>query len=459
MGGVAITTGYELPDATNTTSMGSLITDNVNRSAGAPWFPAVGANTPVNLNANKTMNGDMFIGGALDLKSYTLTVNGASVAHVSTADITNGTLAFNMTGAATLTGNVKLPNITATKASAGLAVLTLPTNAAATTIASISASGNASVTAANAITIGDVSNSGAGAVTLYATSGAHTTTKSLTNTGSGSIFVNPPAAFDAAITNNVAQSGAGFIDIAPTTGGAGVITVGGTVTNNPALTLTDAVVNAASDRGVIIFGDRTTTVTGLTTVAATIGGTTGGTTPTTWNNAGEVRFAADAVNVTLTGGVTISSSHTFAFGGSGAPVVSDNGGVIFALTTGTLDVGPLTVATNWPAVTGVTSANNGDFTCDTRTGAAATVDLGATVVSSSGANGANGNILINMAGVNNPGITFASLTTTGATGGFVNVGGAVAANGEDVTVTGNLINDRTSNAAHVQFGAGPLAGV
>lgn len=468
-GGVAITSGFELPAANNTTNMGDLITDAVDRSlAGAPalGIPAIGVNTALTLNESKNMNGQMFIGAALNLGTGTLTVTGLTTGaaptphHITAADITNGTLAFSMTGAVNLTGNFKLPNITATKATAGLAVLTLPTNAAATTIASIAASGNASVTAANAITIGDVSNSGAGAVTLFATSGNHTTAKSLTNTGAGSIFVNPPAAFDAAITNNVAQSGTGFINIAPTTGGAGVITVGGTLTNNPELVLPAALllpINAASNYGVVILGDRTTTVTGLTTVATLVSGTNGAT-ATVWNNAGEVRFAADAVNVTLTGGVTINSSNTFAKG-TGALTVSNCGGVQLANTTGTLTVGPLNVATTWPAVTGATSANNGDFTADARTGAAATVGIGATVVSSTGANGANGNVLINMAAANNPGITFASLTTTGAAGGFVQVGGYVAANGEDVSVTGSLINERSSNAAHIQFGTLPLAGV
>lgn len=436
LGNGNVTTGGEIVPATNTTTM-----RNLNTGAGT-----------VTLNSSKTMSGVLTTGGVLAIgAANTLTINGASVGHTIAGNVTGGTLAFGMTGAVTVTGNFNLPNVTANKTTAGLALLTLTTN---TTIGSIAASGNASVTAANATTIGAVSNSGEGVVTLMTAGAGAKTVASVTNTGTGSIDIDPLAATNLTITGNIAQSGSGFVRIG-NTAGAGTIAVGGTVTNNPTLTLTDAVVNAASNRGVIIFGDKPVTITGLLTVNTTITGATGATGATNWANAGEVRFLSTTVGstTTLTGGVNITSTHSVTYGGTVGTVVSNNAGVRFVgpVNDDILIPGGVSISTIWPAVANVTMANNGDFTANRAAGLFGTVAsrVGTINVTSSGPNGIHGNFLPGTGG----GFNGTNVTTSGGTGGFITFGN------EAVNLSGNVTNSRTSAANHLDFGAGITGGL
>lgn len=434
-GGAAVTSGGELPAAGNTANFGNLTT--------------TGGGTALTLNESKTMNGLLTVSaGGMNLGGNTLTIVGANAGHTFGAAITNGTLAFTLTGAATITNNFNLPNITATKSTAGLALLTLATNQ---TIGNISASGNASVTAATAVTVGAVSNSGAGTITL----GAATTIASITNTSSGIVTVTTAAAYN--ITNNVMQSGTGSITLL---GGASAnaIGIGGSVTNDPALTIGNNVRNAGNNLGVIVFDDRPVNITGGVSVGTTYSGTTGNN-PTGWTNTGEVRFNATTQNVNITGALNVSTSHSIVSGGAFAATVSNNGGVIFAATTGTITItGGVNVSTNWSNIANTTDNNNGDVTAVARNNVAATITTGAMTNTSSGSNGANGNIIFGLAGAVNPGLTIGSISSTGGTGGYIMLHNS-SANNESITVNGSVINSRTSNAAHIQFGFAPTAGV
>lgn len=432
-GGSAVTTGGEIVPAANTTNMGNLTT-----AAGA-----------VTLNSSKTMSGVLTTGGVLAIGSAnTLTITSTSLVHTIAGNVTGGTLAFTG-GTSTVTGNFNLPNVTYTRSTAG--TLTLLTN---TTIGTLTASGAASITADNAVTVGATSNSGSGVVALFAAGAAAKTVASVSNTSSGNVVLNPLAGTNLTVTGNIAQSGSGFVAVAPIAG-AGTVSVGGTVTNNPTLTLTDAVVNTASNRGVIIFGDKPVTVTGLLTVGTTITGATGGVTPTNWTNAGEVRFLSVTAGsfTTLTGGVTITSQHSVTYGGTGAPVVSNNGGVLFtaAVADNILIPGGITISTTWPAVTTVTMANNGNFNSAARTASFGTgaSRVGAITVTSTGTNGANGNFLPGTG----TGFFGTSLSTSGGTGGYITFGN------DAVSFSGNVTNSRSSNATHLNFGTVATPGI
>lgn len=454
-GGAAITSGFELPASSNTTNFGNLTT--------------VVAGTALTLNESKTMNGILTTVGTLAIgASNTLTIVGASVAHTIGGNVTGGTLAFTLTGNATVTGNFNLPNITATKSTAGGATLTLLTN---TTIGNISASGNATVLADNAATlgaltnsgtgqisgdnattVGAVNNSGSGNIELFQLSAAATTVASVTNTGSGYVLLNNPAAINLTVTGNIAQSGTGYISVAPIAG-AGTVNVGGTVTNNPALTLTNATVNAASNRGVIIFGDKPTTITGLVTNSATFSGNAtrnNGGAETVWSNAGEIRFTNTTTLLTLTGGVNVSSSASItAVDGGLAPAAStftNNGGVIFSNTTGNIvAAGGFTNSSNFPNVTNVTITGNGSIVAAARTtGTIGTLGTrtGAVVNTSSSANGSlNGDIDFSFG----TGAFYGTSVTQGpgAAGGDIKFGD------HTIDITGNIVSSRTAAGADI----------
>ncbi|MDP2035775.1 MAG: T9SS type A sorting domain-containing protein [Ignavibacteria bacterium] len=457
-GGAAITSGFELPAAANTTNFGNLTT--------------VGAATALTLNESKTMNGILTTAGTLAVgAANTLSINGAN-AHTVAGNVTGGTLAFTLTGAASVTGNFNLPNITATKSTAGLAVLTLLTN---TTIGNISASVNGSVLADNAVTlgaltntgagqisgdaattVGAVNNSGAGNVEIFQTSGAATTVASVSNTGAGYVLLNNPAAINLTVTGAIAQSGAGFVSVAPIAG-AGTVSVGGTVTNNPGLTLSALTVNAASNRGVIRFGDKPTTVTGLVTVGSTFTGNAsrfyGAGLNTIWSNTGEISFANTNTLLTLTGGVAVSSSSSavvlvtdpLAASATGASI-TNNGGVTFANTSGNLvAAGGFNVSSNFAAVTNVTITGNGSVVAGARTtGTVGTLGVrtGAVVNTSSSVNGSTNGDINFAAGTG----TFFGTSVTQGPGA---AGGDIAFGDHVIDVTGNISNSRTAAGADI----------
>ncbi|RJQ64787.1 MAG: T9SS C-terminal target domain-containing protein [Stygiobacter sp.] len=454
-GAAAITSGFELPAAANTTNFGNLTT--------------VGAATALTLNESKTMNGILTTAGTLAVgAANTLSINGAN-AHTVAGNVTGGTLAFTLTGAASVTGNFNLPNITATKSTAGLAVLTLLTN---TTIGNISASVNGSVLADNAVTlgaltntgagqisgdaattVGAVNNSGAGNVEIFQTSAAPTTVASVSNTGAGYVLLNNPAGINLTVTGAIAQSGAGFVSVAPIAG-AGTISVGGTVTNNPSLALTALTVNAASNRGVIRFGDKPATITGLVTVGSTFTGSAtwdaGAGVNTLWSNTGEISFANTNTLLTLTGGVSVSSSSSFAEvdGGAagGAVGFTNNGGVTFANTSGNLvAAGGFNVSSNFVNGTNVPRTGNGSVVAAARTtGTVGTLGVrtGAVVNTSSSVNGSTNGDINFAAGAG----TFFGTSVTQGPGA---AGGDIAFGDNVIDVTGNISNSRTAAGADI----------
>lgn len=454
-GGAAITSGFELPAASNTTNFGNLTT--------------TGAATALTLNESKTMNGILNTAGTLAVGgANTLTIVGAN-AHLIAGNVTGGTLAFTLTGAASVTGNFNLPNITATKSTAGIVALTLTTN---TTVGNISASGNATVLADAAVTLGALTNTGTGQISgdaattvgavsntstgnveLFQTSAGATTVASVSNTGAGYVLLNNPAAINLTVTGAIAQSGNGYVSVAPTAG-AGTISVGGTVTNNPALTLTAAVVNAASNRGIIQFGDKPVTITGLVTAGATISGNAtrnGGVAgSTTWSNTGEIRFLSTTTLVTLTGGVSVTSSSSIvavdAAGVANAAAVTNNGGVVFANTSGNLvAAGGFSNSSNFANVTNVTITGNGSIVAAARTtGTVGTVGTptGAIVNTSSATNGTtNGDI--NFAAGTGAFVGTSVSQGSGAAGGDIMFGDG------DFDITGNITSARTAAGADI----------
>jgi hypothetical protein len=456
-GGAAITSGFELPAAANTTNFGNLTT--------------VGA-TPLTLNESKTMNGVLTTANTLAIgAANTLTIVGTSGAHVIAGNVTGGTMAFviNADANVTVTGNFNLPNITASKTTANVHIVNLLTN---TTIGNISASGNASVLADAAVTLGALTNTGAGQISgdaattvgavsntstgnveLFQASAAAATVASVSNTGAGYVLLNNPAGINLIVTGSITQSGNGFVNVTPIAG-AGTVAIGGTVTNNPALTLTAAVVNAATNRGVIRFGDKPVTITGLLTVSSTISGVAtrngGAAGSTTWSNTGEVSFASTTTLVTLTGGVVVSSSSNItaadAAGVANAATVIANGGVTFANTSGNIvAAGGFNVSSNFANVTNVTITGNGSVVAPARTTGLVGVGgtpTGAIVNTSSATNGTN-NGDINFAAGSGAFLGTSVTQGPGAAGGDILFGDG------DFDITGNITNSRTAAGADI----------
>ena len=417
-GGSNVTTGGELPAAGNTTNFGDLTT-----AAGT-----------VTLSSSKTMNGLLTTGGVLAIGSgNTLTIQGTSTPHVIGGNVTGGTLAFTL-GATPINvnGNFNLPAVTVTASAAR--TLNLNTN---TTIGNVTAGGSATVNIPNAITVGALTNNSSGAITPAAA----TTIASITNTSSGNVVVTTAAAYN--VTGNVAQSGSGFINF-----NGGAPTIGGSVSNNPAQTITDA---AVTNKGYIAFTPNVAVViTGQLTVGSTFTGTTGATGATNWTNNGDVRFLGTTADVTITGGVSIGTSHTITYGGTAIVAISGNGGVSFASTTGNIFIpGGVTISTTWPAINaGAPSINNGSLTAAARTtglfggtGGGQT-RVGAINVTSTGTNGANGNFQPGTGG----GFAGTSVSTSGGAGGYIQFGN------EFVNLSGSVTNSRTSANNHLDFG-------
>ncbi len=428
IGGAAVTAGYELPPASNTTNFGNLTT---------------AAGSVLTLNESKTMNGIITTAAELKLGGNTLTVVGNSVAHANGAAITGGTLTFDMDGATTITGAFALPNVIAyTDATAR--TLTI---ASATAVGDITANDKAVVTVTAATAVGNVTNNGDQTVTLTAA----TTSKTLNNTSSGIIDVNTAAGL--AVTGSVLNSGIGSVDLI---GVGAAVTVSSTVVNNPTITFAAATAdkNAASNYGVIIFPNQTVTITGKVTNSAVITGTNGATN-STHANVGEIRFSNVLTDVTLTGGVEISSSHSLTKG-TGTLSVTNSGGVIFSNTSGDILIpGGITVSSSWAAVTGATVTGNGSLNAVARIAAGQFGTLasrvGAIVNSSTAANGANGNI--NIVSAANVGFFGTSVTSTGAAGGYINFAN------ENLNLSGSVTNQRTVAGTHINFGSAATNGV
>lgn len=190
-GGAAVTSGFELPAAGNATNFGNLTT--------------TGAGTVLKLNESKQMNGILSTSDGLNLNTFTLTVAGANT-HTVTANVTNGTLAFTLTGAAIVNGNFDLPNVSATAAAAN--TLTLNTNQ---NLGNVTAGGVATISAPTAVTVKNVTNNGSGAVTFPVV----ITAGDLSNNAGGNIVVSGAGATAITTVGSVTNMAGGFVTVNP----------------------------------------------------------------------------------------------------------------------------------------------------------------------------------------------------------------------------------------------------
>jgi len=429
-GGFNMTTGLELVPAANTTNFGS--------------FTTTGAGI-VTLNESKRMSGVITTAGALNLGTGTLTAVGGA-AHTVAGAVTNGTLAFSMTGATSVTGDFNLPIVTATSTAAQ--TLTLNTN---TSVGNITASGVATITVAAAggtgQSIGTITNNGTGNINLTAA----LNTGAVANASSG--YVNFNAAGATVVTGAVSQSGSGGILFGSTTSN----TITGAVTNNPTLAVSGAI-TAASNRGVIRFvGDFPTSITGAVTNSPIFTGALTAAAP--WNNAGEITFGAAGALVTITGSLTVNASHSLTstvantIGSAANPV----GNVIFASTTGNIIIsGGITNSTTWPTVTNITSNNSGDVNMAARLGGTLGTTgsrVGPISNTSSASNGVHGNIITGTTVTTTGGFWGTSVSTSGGTGGQIYFPDAA------FNASSFVRNSRTSSFAHIRVGTTATTGV
>jgi hypothetical protein len=478
--GFTITTALEMPPASNTTTIGSLTT--------------AGAGT-VTLSESKTMSGVLTTAAALNLGGGTLTINGASVSHATGGIVSNGTLAFAMTGATTVaTGAFAVPNVTASGAftltltqSTATGNITASSGAivaitAATTVANITNSGVGTVTASAATTIGNITNSSTGVVTatLATTVGAvtnsgatpaavnltaATTIASITNSNSGTVA--SAAAGAVAVSGNILQTGTGSITFASTAG----VNVAGTTTNSPAIALTGgAATFAQTNLGLITFADGPHVFAGVVTNSpsfsgSTTTGITGQTTSVT--NNGQIRFASTASNLTFTGGIVVGATSTIVNGGAsgtGVSTITGNGQITFINTIGNiLSPGGITNTTNWPNLTAVsgqgaiTQTGNGSIivtTPTTGTYGTAGVPIGPITNTSTSVNlSTNGDLNFGITGAS--GFFGSTITSSGGAGGLIVLGNM------NVTLSGTVSNARTVLlvTGHIVFGSAATVGV
>jgi hypothetical protein len=387
----AMTTGLELPPSSDQSTLGSL-------TMGGGGFA-------LTLNESKTMKGVLTTSALLTLGSNTLTINNTGAAtHTIGAQITSGAsggLVFNMSSSTAGAANVavngtagatnSLPNITANTTSAAQ-TLTINTT---THTGSLTANAKAGI------------SGGAGAITNVA--------GNVTDTGTGTIVL----ASAVTITGNVVLNTAFTLGSSAISGTGGIlfsgdnaVTVKGSVTNSTSYTGTTTVANTYA--GLISFG----AATALTTLGSVINSSssqhvngTGG----SFTSNGEIIFAATTGNVVVAGGFTNSTSYS----SSGSSTATTSGQIIFAgLTTGTVG------------------------TAAARTGAVVNT-------STSTANSDNGSINFDGAGTAAGTFYGTSVSSTGATGGYIRFGNA------SFDVNGSVTNARTSTLAtgHIQIGS------
>jgi hypothetical protein len=348
--------------------------------------------------------------------------------HSFGGNVIDGTLAFSLTGAANVAG-VGAPNlnhVSATKGTAGLALLTIA--ATVNNVDNVTAGGNASVTLLNAGDVDNVTNNGAGTILA---SNAAGTMDAVTNTSTGTITMGVAAALT---TGAITQSGTGLINLAATVTG---VTVNGNVLLNTTVTLTTA--GVTNNAGRILFNvDVATTVNGTVTNSGTLAGS-----QDDGANAGNAVIAfSSSTTALVVGNVTNSFTSTAAETG-GASNINGNGQIIFANTTGALTTGNISNSSN-VSNGSATVFNNGQIYLG---GAGAfTVNAVATAstlenTSSGNANG-NGDIVH----VGTGGVWFASVSSSGSAGGDILLGNA------NVAISGSVTNSRTSNTAQIHFG-------
>ncbi len=428
-GGAAITSGFELPAAGNTTNFGNLTT--------------VGGGTVLTLNESKTMLGVLTTAAALNLGSNTLTIVGASGAHAVAGNVTNGTLAFSLTGAATITGAVTLPNVTANKTTAGVAAVNL-TNI--TAVSSLVTMGNASANVTHAVTIGTLGSAA----------------NNLVNSGNG--IINITTAAPVVVHGNVLLNATGLDaanegQILFAQGGA--LTVNGNVTNQAGVSIGNNAALNGGNAGLVQFADQVTIINGNVVNSAVLSGTLGVATDATLN--ANITFLNTAANLTVTGQISNTASTSSAFAGLPVNYNTSANINIAALTTGILRAdGGINNQADFAGVTNAANINNGNINIGggARTGASTIGDAGLvnrigaiTLNSISNVSGNNGNITIAGDGTTS-GFFGTSVTVSGGTGGLLTFAN------ENFNLSGSITNSKTTaGAAAVSVGVGAgLAG-
>jgi fibronectin-binding autotransporter adhesin len=386
----------------------------------------------VKSGAAVTMTGVFTTGAALNLggNTWTLTNAGGATVHTIGGNVTNGTLALNMTNNATFNGGFTLPTLTATNATVGAKTLDLAGPTAVT--GSLSVGGTV------------IAQSTGNTITTLGTTGY--TGNVLTLSGTGTVGLGNALV---TIHGNVLLSStglnvtnAGQINF---TNGAG-LTINGNVTNSAGVVLSNAVVQ---DAGLISFPDQILTINGAVTLNGALSGST--TALTDYFNNGDIRFANTTTLITITGSVTNSATSTATLGAAVGVKVSDNYRVTFASTSGNVVTGGFANSTAIPAVgTGVTNANNGTILF---TGRAA-----GTVGTLASRTGAVSNTSVSSIATNGL-IDFRAAATgafygTSISQGAFGAGGDITFGNHLLDITGNITNARTVAGADITVPVG-----
>jgi hypothetical protein len=404
---ITTTTGPEWPAGT---AANNLTTTNTS-----------GGGITLKLDNNRTMGGILTTIGAFNLNTYQLTINGAN-AHTIGGDVTNGTIDFAMTGAASIGGAFKLPNIIADMTS-GAAALTI--NATVTQTGNLTANSSATLTANVNGNSGNILSNGSGAISWVgqtATSTVGTVTAATTSTAN--ITLNNSAA-NPMTTGAITHSGTGVISFGANVNAVNVGTSGtstNVVLNSVIPAFANGAANVVTGKAIIGFPDVPVTIWGAVTNSASFSGSSDQA-----GNSGNglITFASTVSpnHVTVKNTITnnVSGSYAFATGGGG----TNNGRIIFANTTANLVLAGVTNSSTFSySSTPVTAAADIMATA----GGAGTVTFTAMVNNSTYA-GANIDLSL-MTGV----ISGASISQTGTVkGGQVMLGNGAASFSSDIT--------------------------
>lgn len=408
--GAAITTGLEFPVATG-------VANNLTTQV------TTGALT-LQLDQNRTINGTLITAGAFNLGGFTFNIAGSSVGHTIGGNVTNGTLAFAMNGAAQLAGAFTLPNVTATTTTAGIKLLTLTTPTAAQ---SLTATNEASITSNAIVTINALNNttdvvvnSGTGVVTLAAATTVH-----------GNVVLNSAGL-------NANNEGQILFNV------AGALTINGNVTNSAGITLAGV---AASNAGVIAFPDQIIIINGNVILSGALSGSTVAATNFTMN--GEIRFGSTNALVTINGQVANSSTSS-ATGTTALSTVQTNMRILFAATGGnTVVTGGFANSSSIGNV-GATTGTNGTIQFFARaagTVGTAAIRTGLVTNTSTSTIASNGAIDFFATAT---GAFFGTSVTQGAAG----AGGDITFGDHLLNLSGSIINNRTAAGADITVPAG-----
>jgi fibronectin-binding autotransporter adhesin len=287
------------------------------------------------LDNSRTMKGVLETNGAFNLNTYQLTINGASMAHDIGGDVTNGTIDFAMTGAASIGGAYKLPNIIADRTS-GTAGLTI--NNTVTETGSLTANSSATLTANVNGNSGNILSNGSGAISWVGQTGTSTVgTVTTAAASTANITLNNSAA-NPITTGAITHSGTGTISFGANVNAVNVGTSGtstNVVLNSVIPALANGAANVVTGKAIIAFPDAPVTIWGAVTNSAAFSGSS----DQTGNDGnGLITFGSTVSpnHVTVKNTITNSVSGSYAFTGSPVGGGTNNGNIRFANTTANL---------------------------------------------------------------------------------------------------------------------------